>query len=46
MCEIYEIPIGVIMWGSVNEADVSKDKKVAFRVLKPLIDKLIEDVFY
>ena len=43
---IYGLPIAVLLWGSITEGDVSKEKLTAYRELKPVIDSLIESVFF
>lgn len=39
------IPLGVMMWYSVESADVKKEKQDIYNKLKPTIDKIIEDIF-
>lgn len=46
MCEIYEVPMALVMWGSITEGDVPSQKLTAYRELKPVIDSLIESVFF
>lgn len=39
------VPLGVIMWLSVSEKDVSENKKEAYNKLKPTFDVLVSDLF-
>jgi len=42
----FGIPVSVIMWAGVKENQVSIGKRESFRVLKPVIDDLIESLFF
>jgi XRE family transcriptional regulator, regulator of sulfur utilization len=42
---IGKIPLAIILWWGIQEKDVPKNKKVAFRELKPLVDNLISQIF-
>lgn len=45
LSKIYKTPFPVMMWFSITEKDVKKDKLVIFNKLKPSIDNLINDIF-
>jgi transcriptional regulator with XRE-family HTH domain len=43
-CKFYDVPGVVIAWKSTEEKDVPKNKRSAYRDLKPAIDGLIEEI--
>ena len=45
MADILNTPLAVLFWFGIEKEDVSEDKQYAFDVLKPSIDKLINEVF-
>ncbi len=42
--KISNVPLSVIMWLSVEEKDIAKDKRKIFVSLKPSIDNLIKEI--
>lgn len=38
-------PLAVILWKALEETDVPEQKRDAFRVLKPSVDALIDQLF-
>lgn len=45
MADILNTPLPVLFWFGIEREDVSEEKQYAFDVLKPSIDKLINEVF-
>lgn len=45
ICKYYKIPFAVMMWLALSENEVEKNKKEAFRLLKPSIDALVKEAF-
>ncbi|MEO7046583.1 MAG: helix-turn-helix transcriptional regulator [Ferruginibacter sp.] len=45
ICKVYNIPVQVIIWKSVDEKLVAPNKRKSFKELKPLIDNLINQIF-
>lgn len=45
LCRFYKIPFAIMMWHTISEGDVAKDKQFAFKKLKPSIDALITEFF-
>lgn len=45
ICKVYNIPVQIVIWNSIDEKAVSKNKQKAFKELKPLIDNLINQIF-
>ena len=45
ICKTYGVPVSVVVWMATYPDDVAKDKRSAFKVLKPLVDDLINDYF-
>ena len=45
MADILNTPLPVLFWFGIEKEDVSEEKQYAFDVLKPSIDKLINEVF-
>ena len=41
----FGIPLPVMMFYSLTEYSVSENKREAFKLIKPVIDKLVESVF-
>lgn len=41
----YGMPFPIMLWGSLTEKDVKRDKIVIYNKLKPTIDTLINDIF-
>lgn len=39
-----QVPIQVLMWYSLDEGDVQKEKRPAFKVVKPIMDNLINEL--
>lgn len=42
---IGKVPLAVIMWKSLTEKDVQKNKLKVFKELKPVVDNLINQMF-
>lgn len=40
-----EIPIPVMFWFGLSESDVKEDKVRFYKVLKPLADNLVKEIF-
>lgn len=45
ICKSYSTDLAMVVWKSLNETNVKKNKIKLFRDLKPVIDKLINEVF-
>ncbi|MEO7047622.1 MAG: helix-turn-helix transcriptional regulator [Ferruginibacter sp.] len=45
ICKAYSTHIALIIWKSVTEKDISKRKLKTYREIKPMMDKLIEEIF-
>jgi transcriptional regulator with XRE-family HTH domain len=45
MADILNVPLPVLFWFGIEREDVPEEKKYAFDILKPSIDKLINEVF-
>jgi len=43
--DVCEIPLVIMLWHSLDENDVSEDKKESFKLLKPSLDALLKEVF-
>ena len=39
-----KIPLPLVIWFAVEEKDIAEDKKEYFKMMKPLIDKILEDL--
>ena len=39
-----EIPLPLMLWFAIEEKDVAEDKKEHFKIIKPLVDKMLEDL--
>lgn len=44
IADLHEISLPLLFWFSVEESDCKPDKLEHFRLLKPLIDRLIESI--
>ncbi len=45
LCKFYGIPHQVVIWKSLSEKDVPKEKRGLFKQLSPAIDSLINEFF-
>lgn len=45
LCDLYGVPPIIVLWKGASEDDVQKGKLGAFRKLKPLVDRLIDEHF-
>ena len=45
IAEFTKTPLPVLFWFSVTYSDVDTDKRDGFKLLKPIMDKLLESVF-
>lgn len=45
LSDLYGVPPIIVLWKGANESDVQKSKLSAFRKLKPLVDRLIDEHF-
>lgn len=45
MCKVYDVPLGIMFWNSITVDDVSKKKLTSFKMLKPSIDAMIDEMF-
>ena len=46
IAEFVKVPLPVLLWSCVTEKDVVKKSRLeAFRVLKPVVDEMIESFF-
>ncbi len=45
ICEVFDIPETFLMFLSVDENDLSKEKRTAFKILEPGLKKHILDLF-
>lgn len=43
---IYGLPVAVLVWGSITPESVRKDRKAVFEELKPVLDRLIEGIYF
>jgi len=43
--EYYKIPLPILFWFTVDESDVSEEKKEAYKILKPSIDEMIKTIW-
>lgn len=43
--EICKVPLAIIMWKSITEKDVQKNKLKVFKELKPVVDNLMNQIF-
>jgi transcriptional regulator with XRE-family HTH domain len=41
----YNIPVPVIFFSSLSEEDVAENKLPAYRILRPIIDNLIDEIY-
>jgi XRE family transcriptional regulator, regulator of sulfur utilization len=44
IASFYQLPLAVLLWFSVDEADIQEGKQRAFKLMKPSIDAMIESV--
>ncbi len=44
LCKFYKIPYQVVIWKSLTEKDIQKDKKELFNQLHPIMNKLIDEI--
>lgn len=42
IAEYCGVPLAVLFWFSIEEEDIAKNKKQAFRIVKPSVDAMIE----
>lgn len=45
IAETLKTPLPVLFWFGIEKEDVSEEKQYAYQILKPSIDKLINEVF-
>lgn len=43
--ECLGVPNPIIQWLSLEESDVQEDKQEAFKLIKPLVDNLMRDLY-
>ena len=46
LASIYSIPVAVLVWGSLDEKSIREGREVVFRELKPVLDRLIEAIYF
>lgn len=44
LCKVYGIPYIVLAWYGVEESDIKKDKLHVYKMLKPAMDGLVEQL--
>lgn len=44
--DLTKLPLAIVLWKSITEKDVHRNKKIVFKELKPVIDNLINQIFY
>lgn len=42
----FKVPMAILMWSSLKENQVSLHKRESFRILKPVIDDMVESLFF
>jgi transcriptional regulator with XRE-family HTH domain len=42
----FKVPMAILMWSSLKENQVSLNKRESFRILKPVIDDMVESLFF
>lgn len=42
--DFYGVPVAFVLWGAVEEKDVSPEKREIFKQIKPLVDSLISQL--
>ena len=42
--DVFKIPLPILFWFSVEEEDISKNKREAYALLKPTIDSLLDTI--
>lgn len=45
ICDCYKAPLALVLWRSLSENDIKKNKLKTYRELKPVVDNLIEQFF-
>lgn len=45
MSKVYGIPVPLILFSSLSEVDLKKDKAIAFKMYKPIIDLIINQLY-
>lgn len=45
MAQCYKVPLGIIFYFAMDESDVKPGKENDYKILKPLADKFIEELF-
>lgn len=46
LCRVIGVPVPILFWSMLEEGDVPEKKQEAFRIVKPSIDALIDQVLY
>lgn len=41
----FGVPTPIMFWFTIDESDVSEEKKEAYRILKPTIDEMIKTIW-
>lgn len=44
--EKHDTPMPVLLWMSMEESDIASHKVASFRILKPAVDALLNDLFF
>jgi len=44
ICGVLGTHAGILYWNSLTEQDVSEDKRTAFRIIKPSVDRLLQKI--
>ena len=45
LCKFYKVPYQVVIWQSIEEKDIQKNKLPMFRAAVPVMDALIKEYF-
>ncbi len=45
ICKFYKVPYQVVVWKSIEDKDIPKDKKELFNKLSPVVNSLIAAFF-
>lgn len=43
LAKVYKTPIAIMLWFSIDEKDIQKNKLTAYRELRPVIDSMIQN---
>lgn len=44
ICKKCDVPVAILYWYSIEESELPKNKRQAFKILKPSIDELINQL--